>query len=185
VQSVELVRHPSTPTDVVRAVSALARRDGTQRLAVRFEVDADLAHVRVPGSRPPRFVMQLWEHTCFEVFVGIDGSPVYHEYNLAPSGEWAAFEFARYREVESLGHERPPPRIGLRSTGDHLQLTASIALDRLTATDPAAPLRLGLSAVIEQADGTLSYWALRHPPGRPDFHHASAFALLLQCGREP
>jgi hypothetical protein len=33
--------------------------------------------------------------------------------------------------------------------------------------------------VIEAADGSLSYWALRHPPGKPDFHHRDAFALEL------
>jgi hypothetical protein len=34
--------------------------------------------------------------------------------------------------------------------------------------------------VIEDADGSLSYWALAHPPGRPDFHHTEAFALDLE-----
>ena len=42
------------------------------------------------------------------------------------------------------------------------------------------PLRLALSAVVEADDGTLSYWALRHPPGRPDFHHADGFVLRLE-----
>ena len=41
------------------------------------------------------------------------------------------------------------------------------------------PLRLGLSAVVEDVDGILSYWALRHPSGKPDFHHTDAFALQL------
>ena len=39
--------------------------------------------------------------------------------------------------------------------------------------------RLGLSAVIEEADGTKSYWALAHPPGSPDFHHADCFVVEL------
>jgi hypothetical protein len=38
---------------------------------------------------------------------------------------------------------------------------------------------IALSAVIEEADGTKSYWALRHPPGPPDFHHPDCFALNL------
>jgi hypothetical protein len=29
------------------------------------------------------------------------------------------------------------------------------------------------------ADGVLSYWALQHPPGNSDFHHADAFALQI------
>jgi hypothetical protein len=40
--------------------------------------------------------------------------------------------------------------------------------------------QLGLSAVLEEADGTKSYWALAHPPGdKPDFHHADCFAAQL------
>jgi hypothetical protein len=38
---------------------------------------------------------------------------------------------------------------------------------------------IGLSAVVEATDGSLSYWALAHAPGRPDFHHAHSFGLEL------
>ena len=59
-------------------------------------------------------------------------------------------------------------------------LEASLALARLSTSYADAALHLGLSAVIEQADGTLSYWSLHHPSGRPDFHHHSARALRLE-----
>lgn len=39
-----------------------------------------------------------------------------------------------------------------------------------------------ISAVIEEADGTKSYWALAHPPGKPDFHHPDGFVLALPAG---
>ena len=58
--------------------------------------------------------------------------------------------------------------------------------------DPAAPdptdsmtrsgLLLGLCAVLESAEGELSYWALRHSAGGPDFHDASTFALSRESG---
>lgn len=38
---------------------------------------------------------------------------------------------------------------------------------------------VGISAVIEELDGTKSYWALAHPPGKPDFHHPACFAGQL------
>ena len=38
---------------------------------------------------------------------------------------------------------------------------------------------IGLSAVLEQQDGTKSYWALAHPPGAPDFHHPDCFVARL------
>jgi hypothetical protein len=61
-----------------------------------------------------------------------------------------------------------------------LELDAVIRLDRLEVSYVHAPLSLALSAVIEDSAGTLSYWALRHPAGKPDFHHPQAFALELQ-----
>ena len=42
-----------------------------------------------------------------------------------------------------------------------------------------ADWRLGLSAVIEEKDGGTSWWALAHPPGKPDFHHDDCFAARL------
>ena len=38
---------------------------------------------------------------------------------------------------------------------------------------------LGLSAVCEARDGSLQYWALRHPAERPDFHDRRSFALAV------
>ena len=38
-----------------------------------------------------------------------------------------------------------------------------------------------VSAVIEETDGTRSFWSLAHPPGKPDFHHRDSFALELSC----
>jgi hypothetical protein len=41
------------------------------------------------------------------------------------------------------------------------------------------PLRLGLAAVIEDKTGIFSYWALRHPSAKPDFHHPDSLVLEL------
>ena len=46
---------------------------------------------------------------------------------------------------------------------------------------PDTGSKLALAAVIEEVDGTKSYWALRHPPGKPDFHHPDCFALTLEA----
>ncbi len=43
------------------------------------------------------------------------------------------------------------------------------------------PIQLNLTAVIEETDGTKSYWALAHPSGKPDFHHRDCFALQLEA----
>jgi len=179
VQSVELLCHPWTPCDVVNGIRASVSRSAHDLLAVTFRVDCDVTRIRVPPPCPPRIAHQLWEHTCFEAFIAVDGAPAYHELNFAPSGEWAGYYFTAYREVAGLADEILAPRVTVRSTADRLELDAEVALDRLLPDQPLAALRLGLSAVIEASDGTLSYWALHHPAGKADFHHAHAFALRV------
>lgn len=67
----------------------------------------------------------------------------------------------------------------MRSTAEKLELEALISLGPLPPGCAHAGLSLALAAVVEDEDGALSYWALRHPPGKPDFHHPDAFALQL------
>ena len=105
-----------------------------------------------------------------------DDGPGYREFNFSPSGEWAAYAFRGYRDGDELDIELAP-EIVLRQTGDRLELDAEICKDLLP---PGRRLRLGLSAVVEDADGVLSYWALRHPARKPDFHYTDAFALQLE-----
>jgi len=49
----------------------------------------------------------------------------------------------------------------------------------------AAAWRLGLSAVLEEASGRTSYWALAHSTAKPDFHHADCFACELPVAQRP
>jgi hypothetical protein len=178
VHAVTLACHPETPGSPVRGIRVHVRST-PGRLAITYLIEGQLARMRVPPPRSPRIAHGLWQCTCCECFVALDGEPGYHEFNFAPSGEWAAYAFAKYREGEALADEALNPRIAVRRSDDRLELDASIALDRLSATHPSARLTLALSAVIEDEGGALSYWALRHPEGKPDFHHRDSFALNL------
>ncbi len=177
---INLSCHPSSRAESVRAIQVLVRRSVSAELDLSFRVDGDITRIRVPSPRVPRIATQLWQHTCFEAFVAVEGQEAYHEFNFAPSGEWAAYAFCGYRNGGPLATEMGPPHIAVRATESRLELDALIPLGGLSAIDPHAPLRLGLSAVIEASDGTVSYWALHHPAARPDFHHAQAFALRLK-----
>ncbi len=42
-----------------------------------------------------------------------------------------------------------------------------------------APATVSLAAVIEEDQGPISYWALAHPPGDPNFHHPDCFVARL------
>lgn len=116
---------------------------------------------------------ELWLHTCFEVFVRPAGGEAYVEFNFSPALQWAAYRLDGYRR-NRRNFETAPPVIRTL-TGDGLTLDAAIQLAEFAARD----WQVGLSAVIEGDTGAISYWALKHAPGKPDFHHADAFALEL------
>ncbi|HVB81944.1 MAG TPA: DOMON-like domain-containing protein [Candidatus Binataceae bacterium] len=176
---IDLRCHPSTRPEAVRGIEVLVRRSASAELRLTFRLDGDIPRIRVSSPGAPRIATQLWQHTCFEAFIAAEGQPGYHEFNFAPSGEWAVHAFRGYRNGGPLADEMMRPHIAVRSIGNWLELDALVRLDRLSAIHPRAPLRIGLSAVIETLDG-LSYWALLHPADKPDFHDADGFALLLE-----
>ena len=147
-------------------------------LKLRYELTGDLTQLRIPAPQSPGEADGLWEHSCFEAFIAVEGEAGYHEFNFSPSGQWAAYAFSDYR-VRSIRTTWQPPFISLANTNKHLLLEAVIADADLPQNIAGKPFQLGLTAVIEANDSSLSYWALHHPVSRPDFHHRAGFILSL------
>jgi hypothetical protein len=182
--SAVLVAHPVTDSTAVRRIEARVGWDQDGALCLGYVLNADLERLRIPAPRPPRQADRLWEHTCFEVFLSVKGQSAYHEFNLAPSGEWAVYKFSSYRERAPLMAEEWAPRIAVSSAGNRLELETVIDFACSPAMQACTRLRFGLSAVIEEKNGIFGYWALKHPPGRPDFHHPDGFALEIDRDTE-
>jgi hypothetical protein len=179
--SAVLTCHPETHTPAVEGIEARVGWTQDNALALAYVLKGNLLRLQIPPSRRPRRVDYLWQHTCFEAFVSVKGKPEeYYEFNFAPSAEWAAYHFQRHRDGTPLADDIPAPKIRVHNVADRLDLDAVVRLDRLPTLPPRARLRLALSAVIEDKSGMLSYWALKHPPGKPDFHHPDAFTLDLE-----
>lgn len=180
VHTATLARHPESRGTAVRAIEARVRREPEDMLTVCYWIEGDIARISVPLPRPPRFADGLWQHTCCECFIALAGRPGYHEFNYSQSGEWAAYAFTQYRDGRPLQDAALAPRIAARTGEGGVGLDAVIPLDRLSAAHARGVLLLALSAVIEENDGALSYWALAHAPGPPDFHHPDAFVMELE-----
>jgi hypothetical protein len=179
-----LLPHPEFPGEAVQRIAASAELAGPDLLRFRYLLEADLRRLRVPppvagADRADR----LWAHTCFEAFVGFARSPGYLELNFSPSGEWAAYRFDAYRQGMRAALDAAA-RLALSRSGDRLELQAEVRAGGILAPEPPT-LRVGLSTVVEDLEGRLSYWALRHPPGRPDFHHPDSFSLVLELPTPP
>jgi hypothetical protein len=175
--SISLLAHPNVPNNGVRHVAARAEVAGWDLLRFEFALEADPRLIRVPPPvRDAGRTDKLWAHTCFEAFIGFPESPRYLELNFSPSGQWAAYRFDSYRQGMAAALELAP-RLAVRRLAQALELQAEVRLD-LEAS--RRRLRIGLSAVVEDQEGRLSYWAVRHAPGRPDFHHPEGFAFALE-----
>lgn len=176
----ELACHPDTPCGDVTAIRVeTGWEDGLLSLRYVWTGNVGALSVPAPLARPASAPRDgLWRHMCAELFV-MDGAGGYREYNYAPSGEWAAYGFTGYREGMRRLDAPPPERVEARLSADRLALDIS---HRIELPMGAA---FGLSAVVEHGDGGKSYWALRHPAGKPDFHHPDCFAASLAAGRLP
>lgn len=174
-----LTHHPETSSQWVHGIEARVVWMEGGYLALTYSLKRDITRLRIPPPQPTRRAEGLWRHTCFEVFLAVKRQPTYYEFNFSPSGEWAAYGFKSYRDGGPIEVDGLEPEITVRSAANNFELEAIVRLDRLPAVTRQIPLRLGISAVIEENDGTLSYWALKHPPGKPDFHHPDSFALEL------
>ena len=152
---------------------AVARQGDALSLCYRIACSPGLLHL--PKQADPVRTDGLWQHTCMEAFVAsADGS--YCEFNLSPSGAWAAYDFASYR-AGMRDRETSSPPITCQESEDFFELAATIDISGLAGN-------LSLTAVVEEVDGTKSYWALAHADGKPDFHNAACFAAALPAPKE-
>jgi hypothetical protein len=172
-----LTVHPSTSNDAVRSLGVWVRSEGSDILVFHYSLDADMSRVRVPPSGVGRPVDALWKHTCFEAFVAAADAPGYHEFNFSPSRDWAIYRFSAYREGMSRAELGGAPEISIRRCEGGLEVESAVRLGHLADLRDARHLRVAMAAIIEDDAGGLSYWGLRHAPGKPDFHHPNGFAL--------
>ena len=164
-RSIKLHPDSASPVDGIEVDFS---RPAAGLLRLRYAMRGDIAGMVVPPSGPAARTDGLWQHTCFELFLGAGAG--YYEYNFSPSTSWAAYRFDGHRRgMRDFATDAPE----IVWDGPAATLTATIALP----SDLTGPL--GLSAIVEDTEGSRSFWALAHPPGEPDFHDAACFAAQV------
>ena len=173
-QTHPLIAHPDHPPLGVTSIEARIIGADASWLRVRWRIEGAQALLVPPFAGKGR-ADGLWQTTCFELFLKPRGVDAYLELNLSPSERWNAYDFESYRDGMT---ERPFPRVPectMRQGSTFAIFDAALPLGGLPQGDCA----VGLCAVIEEAGGALSYWALAHPEGKPDFHAPACFAVAL------
>jgi hypothetical protein len=173
--NISLKCHEATPPFMTDSIDVHWDVQQTGKLWLRFHVECDLGFIELPDPfEEPFRADDLWQTTCFEMFLREADASEYLEFNFSPSRNWAAYRFDDYR----TGMREWPmtaPEIYLDMSDTHLALEVTIDLPGLIT----AHTRAGLSSVIHESGDIKSYWALKLPPGDPDFHHKDCFALKL------
>lgn len=159
---------PFSPCSEVDALSYKLLLEPTSALRLTVQLKGSIASELHDANQVGQREDALWQHHCFELFIGDAGSSLYWELNLAPNGNWNCFEFSDYRQ-----HQRASDRFALSGfravrLGLTYQLEASILTNPPLQTSGAI-LSLGAAAIIATAS-ELNYFAICHGAS-PDFHH--------------
>ena len=178
-RSVELIRHPASPTSsVVRRIDVEISTTADGALRLRYFVDGDVNRILVPPHAPSRPTDGLWQHTCFEAFIAKPGEERYWELNLAPSGAWNVYQLDGYRRNLRTDRRYGPVPLCWQAETTQASLEARFTLpDELVVEN--RNLTIGLAVVLETGMSSLSYWALCHPGPEADFHRRDGFSLLM------
>ncbi len=168
---------PSTETQPnIKITGNITRNENL--LIISYALTGDIAAVEIPSpSDNPIRKNELWEHTCFEFFIGIKNSPHYWEFNLSPTSDWNVYSFDGYRQ----GMQEETAFSTLPFSVSHISDCFAIALDfDLSKIIPNEQIiDVAIASVIKSKSSQISYWALTHSAGEADFHQRSSFTLDL------
>ena len=171
-----LMLHRTCDLGPVRAITA-AIAPTAGGCTAEFRIEGDIGRIIVPGPGTGERRDELWKTTCCEFFWQPIGGSTYYEFNLSPSGDWAAYRFDEYRQgMSDIPVEAITVACSLSRQGDLGVLVVKADI----AADFASPAQVGLTAVIEHDDGELQYWSLAFPPGKPDFHSEACRQLIVE-----
>ncbi|MDR0233295.1 MAG: hypothetical protein LBI31_00550 [Zoogloeaceae bacterium] len=169
---VELTPHPDSSAPEVRRITVEGKRQ-QEILDLSYELEGDWSGFLFPDARHPAPPDRLWAHGCCELFWREANAAAYREYNFSPSLQWASYAFFAYRARQEDVTQPAPRNMNWERDDSRLVL-------RVESPVFAGSLRLALAVVLERArNGEILYYALRHPPGLPDFHHPDNFILNL------
>jgi hypothetical protein len=120
---------------------------------------------------------QLWQQTCFELFVGIVGTSRYWEINISPNGCWNVYNFSSYRQnMRDEEQVYAIPTLAVYQE-QRFSLSAKISIANFIPSEKI--LNLGIAVVLVTNSGN-SYWAMKHLQKVPDFHDRNSFCLRVE-----
>ena len=150
-----------------RITGSIRRHPG--RLKLLYELNGPLTSLSIPPvSGKPKRMERLWKETCFELFLNINDSNTYWEFNLSPSGDWNIYRFSAYREGMQEEEAFVDLPFTIQTGPDILRLVFEPNAEKIIPLDRA--INVGISAVLKAKSGRIMYWALVHHGEKPDIN---------------
>src|ERR1700752_2603057 len=142
--SADLICHAASPAGAVKSIRAAMLRgpDGSWRF--RYEIRGNIRRLPLPTPRSPQRSDGLWQHSCFEAFLRVANADSYHEFNFAPSGDWAVYRFT----VRRAGRSNPAlasPRSQAHRAADRFEFQVELGPGAAAELD-GADLEAGMAA---------------------------------------
>jgi len=175
------------PTGSPLNVEAQAKLSG-HALHVNFKVMGDTSTLLMTETQRPQQLLrgtELWKHTVFEFFMGPMSDEFYYEWNFSPALEWDFHAFLQYRQKNTIASLANGGILNCTSDKDKntfiLKTTIDLSFSEtlLWYLNTHQPLRLGISAVLENKNFELTHFALKHLGNKPDFHNSKTWTQSL------
>lgn len=172
---------PYNPTKAPLISIQVKLHDSADAFFVSYRLTGDIANLDL-GEKPHHArVIKLWEKTCFELFIKNERDE-YIEFNFSPVFEWNCFFFKRKGDALAEWQNIERVNMDILHSMDVFQVIAEIKKDIFPAgflNKSNKGLSAGITSVIKEKNGQISYWALSHHDQRPNFHDFRSFNVTF------
>jgi len=185
----QLLRHPTDPPSFApfHLESSIQLQKELDRLKVSFRITGPISELLWPKERTSNELErghQLWQHTCFELFVSSSQSPAYCEWNFSSTKQWDHFHFDSYRQTSNSQQiVNAIQKIDFKKTANSALIDVEIDLLKIPTLakilSNGETIFVSTTVVLENKKSEKSYWALSHQDSQPDFHNKNSFIAKI------
>lgn len=146
---------------------------------ISYKVQGELPAIDLGEGHPHHArVIKLWEKSCFELFMK-NAEDNYIEFNFSPEFEWNCFYFAKKGDALAEYARMDLVKVDILLSLDVFHLIVELDKKKFPENFFKGQLNAGITSVIKEKNGKLSYWALSHHDTRPNFHDFRSFTAVV------
>lgn len=167
-----LIPYEKTSSPLINIECELISRDDA--FFVSYKLTGDLKSIDL-GTEPHHArIIKLWEKTCFELFIK-NKKDQYMEFNFSPVFEWNAFFFDKKGDALQEFEKMASVKMDILHSMEVFKVIVEIKKSQFPEDFFTEGMSAGLTTVLKERAGRLSYWALSHEDQRPNFHDFKSF----------